>query len=156
MLPDRILVIGIGNEYRADDAVGILLARRLKALNLPHVQVIEQSGEGAALIDTWESSRAPLVILIDAVSSGAAPGTIYRLDVNKEPIPTSFFNYSTHAFSLAEAVELARVLDKLPPQAVIYGIEGAQYTAGGELSAAVEKAMPTALDNITQEIEAFR
>ena len=153
-MTDHVLVIGIGNEYRADDAVGILLARRLKSLNLPDVGVIEQAGEGAALIDTWESSGAQLVILIDAVCSGAAPGTIYRLDVNEETIPASFFNYSTHAFSLAEAVELARVLGKLPRHAVIYGIEGSQYAAGAGLSAAVKRAIPKALAKIIWEIEA--
>src|SRR5712692_1537146 len=107
-MPECILVIGIGNQYRGDDANGILLARRINSLNLPQVRVIEQAGEGAALIDAWESSGASLVILIDAVCSGAEPGTVYRLDVNNKTIPTSFFNYSTHAFSLAEAIELAR------------------------------------------------
>jgi len=151
-MPECILVIGIGNQYRGDDALGILLARRINSLNLPQVRVIEQAGEGAALIDAWESSGASLVILIDAVYSGAEPGTVYRLDVNNKTIPTSFFNYSTHAFSLAEAVELARVLGKLPSRIVIYGIEGSQYAAGVALSAAVDRAIPTVLAKLTREI----
>ena len=50
-MPECILVIGIGNQYRGDDALGILLARRINSLNLPQVRVIEQAGEGAALIE---------------------------------------------------------------------------------------------------------
>jgi len=155
MASERVLVIGIGNEYRADDAVGILLAREIKSVNLPHVHVIEQCGEGATLIDIWESSPAQLVIAIDAVSSGAAPGTLYRLDVREHTVPTSFFNYSTHAFSLAEAVELARVLDKLPSRIVIYGIEGSQFAAGADLSAEVIAALSQALEQIVAEIQVF-
>ena len=149
---NSILVIGIGNESRADDAAGLFVAQRLIALNLPQVCVLEHSGEGASLIDTWESSGAQFVILIDAVCSGAEPGTIYRLDVNEQTIPTSFFNYSTHAFSLAEAAELARVLGKLPPNAVIYGIEGSRYAAGAALSEAVAQAIPFTLTKIVREI----
>ena len=41
------------------------------------------------------------------VQSGAAPGTIHRLDATETPVPSRFFHYSTHAFSVAQAVELA-------------------------------------------------
>jgi hydrogenase maturation protease len=132
------LVIGIGNEYRHDDAVGLIIARYLQERALDHCKVLEQNGEGAALMEEWKNAEA--VILIDAVHSGAAPGTIYRFDARKQPIPTKFFHYSTHAFSVAEAIELARALNQLPPHLVVYGIEGKNFDAGQGLSPEVEKA----------------
>jgi hydrogenase maturation protease len=70
----RILVIGVGNEYRRDDAVGLIVARRLRELSPRNVTVIEESGEGTNLMESW--TGADMVILIDAASSGARPGTI--------------------------------------------------------------------------------
>src|SRR3972149_2149869 len=111
-IPPHVLVIGVGNEYRGDDGLGLFAVRQIKAKNLSNVTVIETSGEGAALIETWRS--AGIVIAIDAVQSGAKAGTIHRFDASVEPLPGDFFHYSTHAFSLAEGIELARVLNLLP------------------------------------------
>ena len=68
--PQQKLVIGLGNDYRHDDAVGRVVARRLKAIEGDDVRVVEESGEGAALIEAWKG--ADFVILIDAVHSGGA------------------------------------------------------------------------------------
>src|SRR5690242_9288233 len=135
--PQSAIVIGVGNEYRRDDGVGLVVARRIRAV-APGVRVREESGEGAALIEAWQG--AEIAVLCDAVHAGAAPGTIHRLDARQQPIPSGFFRYSTHAFSVAEAVELARALGALPAQMVIYGIEGADYASGVGLSPAVEAA----------------
>ena len=85
-------------------------------------------------------------MLVDAVRSGAPPGTIHRLDARAGPVPTGFFHYSTHAFSVAEAVELARSLDQLPPHLIVYGIEGEKFAAGVGLSLVVEQAVETVVE----------
>jgi hydrogenase maturation protease len=132
------LIIGLGNDYRSDDAVGRVVARKLGAESLDSVRILEESGEGAALMDAWRG--ADFVILIDAVHSGGKPGTIYRIDAHEKEIPRSFFRYSTHAFSVAEAVELARALGQLPQRLVVYGIEGKSFESGIGLSPDIETA----------------
>jgi hydrogenase maturation protease len=132
------LIIGVGNEYRGDDAVGLIVARRLKERLADSAIVIEQSGDGAALMEAWRGAET--VIVIDAMISGAAPGTICRLDASARPIPKSYFRCSTHAFGVAEAIELARALGNFPQRLVVYGIEGKNFAAGVGLSAEVEKA----------------
>lgn len=144
------VIIGVGNSLRSDDGVGIWVARRLRERLPRGIPVVEASGEGAALIETWKGVAR--VILVDAVSSGAAPGTIYRLDAAAEPIRAQFFRCSSHAFGVGEAVELARVLDQLPPRLVIYGIQGANFAAGAELSPAVAKAAAEVSQRILEEI----
>jgi hydrogenase maturation protease len=146
LLPTPLVIIGVGNRYRRDDGVGLLIARRVREGVPPGVPVLEESGEGAALMEAWRG--AATVILCDAVRSGAAPGTIHRLEADRQPIPTGFFHYSTHAFSVAEAVELARALGELPPRLIIYGIEGADFTAGTALSPAVEAAAHTVIREV--------
>ncbi|MEI7632907.1 MAG: hydrogenase maturation protease [bacterium] len=131
------LIIGVGNEMRGDDAAGIAAARELARME-PEAAAIEASGEGAELIELF--SGAGRVMVFDAAQSGSEPGTIHRLDASADKIPMEFFRYSTHAFSLAEAVELARVLDGLPAKLVIYGIEGRNWDTGAPLSLEVAQA----------------
>jgi hydrogenase maturation protease len=144
------VIIGVGNEYRSDDGAGIVVARRLRALFPTGVTVLEQSGEGAALIQAWQG--AAWVMLVDAVRSGASPGTIHRLDARAGPMPTGFFNYSTHAFSVAEAVELARSLGQLPSHLIVYGVEGLNFEAGVGLSPAVTQALESVLEQAAEDI----
>lgn len=145
------LVIGIGNEFRGDDGVGLIVARGLRDLALPNVTVVEQSGEGTALLEAW--GGAGRVIVVDAVSSGSEPGTIHRLGVSDQPLPAHFSGGSTHAFGLAEAVELARQLDRLPTSLTIYGIEGKSYDLATGLSPEVRQAAEKLIEQIAQEVE---
>jgi hydrogenase maturation protease len=147
--PFLTLIIGIGNEYRGDDAVGLIVARRLKERLADSAVVIEQSGDGAALMEAWRGAEA--VIVIDAVASGAAPGAIHRFNANTRPIPKNAFRCSTHAFGVAEAIELSRALDEFPRSLVIYGIEGKNFAAGVGLSPEVESAVCEAVRHVFAE-----
>jgi len=140
------LLIGIGNEYRSDDGIGLMVARAIREKQFPSVTVKEESGEGVSMMESWKGFQ--FVILVDAVSSGAMPGTIFRIDAKKEKVSNNFFHYSTHAFSVAEAVELARVMDSLPTGLIVYGIEGKNFTAGTTISADVRKAAKQVVNRI--------
>jgi hydrogenase maturation protease len=146
----NIVVIGVGNEYRRDDGVGVVTARRLRAQLPAEIKIIEASGEGVSLLDAWQGAAS--VVVLDAAHSGAPPGTIHRFDASTEAIPTAFLNYSTHAFSVAEAVELARVLHQLPPRLIVYGIEGSNFAAGVGLSPAVEAVVDSAIDQVVRDL----
>ena len=146
----QTLVIGLGNDFRRDDGAGRVAARMIASAQVDGVRVIEASGEGAALMDAWRDAES--VVLIDAVHSGAAPGTIHRLDARAQPIPSNFFHYSTHAFSVAEAVELARALDQLPPRLIVFGIEGKDFSSGEDLSPEVAAAVEEVVRQVKGEL----
>jgi len=146
----KILVIGIGNVYRCDDAAGLVAARLLKEQAPKCCSVIEHTGEGAALMDLWKDLDC--IIVIDAVRSGAAPGTVSRFDATLGPLPGPMFRDSTHAFSLVEAVELGRALNQLPPLLVVYGVEGQNFDAGTNLSPAMEFAIQNVVERVLREI----
>jgi len=145
-----VLVIGVGNDYRSDDAVGLAIVRTLKAKELPGTLCLEGDGDGTSLIDTW--SHTSTVIIIDAISSSAQPGTIYRFDVLTQPLPASYSFSSTHAFGVAEAIQLARTLDQLPTSLIVYGIEGKKFVAGTELSPEVERAVQEVVELVEREV----
>jgi len=138
-----MIVIGIGNEFRHDDAVGLIAARRLREHGLPSE---EHEGDPATLMDRWRSADG--VILIDAVTSGASPGTLHRLDVSASPLNRELFRSSTHALGLADAVELSRTLGTLPPRVYVFGVEARDLSAGIGLSPEVESALPALLEEV--------
>ena len=79
-----------------------------------------------------------------------------RLDASREPLSADFFGGSSHGLGLAEAVELARSLDRLPPSLVIFGIEGTDFGLGTRLSYPVECAVREAALLISEELLAAR
>jgi hydrogenase maturation protease len=144
------LLIGVGNEFRRDDGVGILAARRIREKNFPGIVIVECDGEATSLLDAWAGMKT--VVIIDAVSSGAPPGTIHRIDARRQSVSQELFPFSTHALGLAHAVELARSLGKLPINIIIYGIEGEQFAAGSNLSPKVQEALNEVLQLVTGEL----
>jgi hydrogenase maturation protease len=145
-----LALIGIGNHFRSDDAAGLEVARRLRLANPPGVTVLEQEGEPASLIEAWSS--ADEVLIVDGVSSSSAPGTLHRFDVTDEPLPAELFRPSTHALGVAEAVELARELGRLPRRLAVYGIEGESFEAGEGLTPAVQAAVEQLVAELYEEL----
>lgn len=133
------MVIGVGNAARGDDAAGVIAARRLGGL--------EHEGDPVALLHVW--CDADTAIVIDAVSSGAPPGTVHRFDATAAPLPTKLRgSSSTHALGLAEAIELGRTLGQLPARLIVYGIEGERFEAGAELTPAVAAAIEAVVEAV--------
>mgnify|MGYP000147280489 CR=1 FL=1 len=145
-------VLGVGNAWRRDDAVGLAVARRLHGSLPAGVEVLEREGEPTSLIEAWAGADAAWVV--DAVSSGAPPGTIHRLDARAAPLPAELFRASTHHLGLPEAVELARALGRLPPRLVVFGVAGARFEAGQELTPAVAAAVEPAAAAVREEVRA--
>ena len=145
------LVLGIGNEYRRDDAVGLFVARKLAEKGIPGCVVKESPGEGTYLMDAWEN--CDLVIIVDAVKSESEHGKIHRIDTATEDIPTGWFQCSSHLFSLPEAIKLSKTLSQMPKSLIIYGIEGNLFETGTDISKPVlnsaEKIIPLIIDEVS-------
>ena len=148
----RVLVIGIGNVYRGDDAAGLAVADCIRVTAPPGIEVLRHEGEPVALIDTWDRARA--VYLVDAVSSGGEPGSIYRFDATAQPLGAQFSRRGTHAFGVAETIELSRALGRLPLQLIGYGIEGRSFGPGAGLSAEARRAVRIASARLLTEVTA--
>ncbi len=130
----RRLVIGVGNPDRGDDGAGLEVAGRVRSA--PGIRHDNGSYE---LMDLWEG--ADEVILVDAARSGAPVGTIHCIEANEGALPGGLLATSSHSVGVAETVELARSLGRLPPRLLIYGIEVSDTTIGGPLSPEVERAI---------------
>ncbi len=114
------------------------------------IATYEHEGEALALLDVWEGAEA--VVLVDAIRSGAAPGTIHRVDATATAIPERLRgSSSTHAVGVGEAIELARALGRLPKTVLLFGVEGQRFEAGGGLSGEVEAMVGRLADAVLGE-----
>ncbi|MBI3607152.1 MAG: hydrogenase maturation protease [Nitrospirae bacterium] len=147
----RTLVIGIGSPDRGDDGVGPLVIELLRERGDRDLAFLDHHGEGAALIEAWDGSAA--VFLVDAVRSGAAPGAIHRIDACVRSVPVQIFHTSSHAFNVAEAIELARVLNRLPPRLIVYGVEGRRFDVGSGMSSEVARATDEVVERLFKEVD---
>jgi hydrogenase maturation protease len=145
-----VIVIGLGNPDRGDDAVGVQVARQVAA-ECTDVLTLEFDDPSEAL-DAWDQEDT--VILADAISSGSEPGSIHVVDVHEQRLPTRNWSAGgTHALGLAAVVELARSLDMLPRRLVVVGVEAGQFAHGAPLSEAVRAAVPAAAEAVLTVIE---
>ena len=152
-LAPRVLVLGIGNPGRGDDGAGPAAVHRLRGVAPEQARLLEHRGDGAGLLEIFRASEQ--VILIDAIRSGARPGTVVRMDACAGPLPLPLSAVSSHALGPAEAVEMARALGALPARLVVFGIEGREFGMQDRLSAEVEQALDEVVGWVMREIEAL-
>jgi hydrogenase maturation protease len=150
-----VLVIGVGNRFGADDGVGPAVIDRVRQL-CPETATVETDGEAARLVEAWDD--ADLVVLVDAVRSGAAPGTVHRLVIERgdpaEDLGGACAPTSSHAAGVAEAWALGEALDRTPARLVVLGVEGADFGPGHRLSDEVARAVPGTARAARDEIHA--
>ena len=128
------------------------MGARLDGTLPPGASLDAREGEPTALLDAWE--RADSLWLVDAVSSGGVPGAVHRLDASDRELPAELFRASTHHIGLAEAVELARALGRLPERTIVYGIEAGSFEVGDTLTPPVALAVERVADAVREEVEA--
>lgn len=139
-------MVGLGSPDRGDDAVGPVVAGALARLDLGGVTVVEQE-DPTDLVLAWEAYQH--VVVVDAVVAGGEPGAVLVTEVGDEPVAPQTWAAlgvgGTHAFGLGEAVELARVLGRLPARVQLVLVEAEGFAPGAPLSAAVADAVPRAV-----------
>lgn len=145
-----IVVCGIGNEYRGDDAAGILVAR-MAARRCRSVSEVGPLGEPLQLLDHLEPGA--LAVVVDATCSGRPPGTISEVELDGSPDPAAGAT-STHGIGVLGALRIARILGRAPRRVVLVGIEGATFADGRRLSPAVRRALPRATRRVVELVTA--
>jgi hydrogenase maturation protease len=133
------VLIGIGNSYRGDDAAGLRVAEAVGGIAL-------ESPDAARILAAYEGATE--LVVVDAVESGAAPGSIHRLDASHRPLPASLFTSDSHHFGLAQAIELGRALGRLPDSVKVFGIEGRSFG----FEEGISQEVGVAIDVLTREL----
>ena len=110
----------------------------------------ECADEPTRLLEGW--GDADLLVLVDAVKSGAEPGTVHRVEVGEHGLPRELGLTSSHVFGVEETIELARTLGRLPERVVVFGIEAKSLAAGESLTPAVAAAIEPVAEAVRREL----
>ncbi|MEU9123264.1 hydrogenase maturation protease [Streptomyces sp. NPDC048506] len=148
----RVTVIGIGNDHRRDDGVGWAVVTGLAQRRLPRgTGLVRTDGEPLRVIGAWEGAR--LAIVVDAARARPSrPGRVHRFRVHGAPSRRPCGETSSHGFALGDAVELARVLGRLPGELLVYAVEAADTGPGTGLSPSVAAAVGPLVARIERDL----
>ncbi|MFJ8625095.1 hydrogenase maturation protease [Kitasatospora sp. NPDC093550] len=156
----RLVVLGVGNEYRHDDGAAVAVLTRLAAEGLAVDRLALCDGEPTELMEQWEG--ADVAVVVDAVRTHPGePGRIHRVTVDVDHLPADLTadeeaSAGTHGLGLGQAVALAAVLGKLPRELLIIAVEGADFSIGEGLSPAVADAVPRAAAEVRRAVNDHR
>lgn len=155
----KIVVIGIGQSIRGDDAIGLKAVHQWmdtfpETASRSEIQVETCELPGLTLLDFLEKAKA--AILVDAIECLTIPGTIHSI----RPEQLSTFTTdakSAHGWGVAETLKLNQLLSpsrkNIPIQLI--GIEVGQVEIGSGLSKSVEQALPLVCEAIQKEVQTF-
>lgn len=141
-----VLVLAVGNPSRGDDALGALLAERLEAAGLPHVEVIVEFQ--LQVEHALDLEGRSLVIFVDAGMGTPAPFQLRRVK------PAADFVHTTHALSPeALLATCERVVGNVSAETWVLCVRGESFELGEGLSAAAASNLDAAWAALVARVE---
>jgi len=137
-----------------DDGIGVrvvqLLAERYRFPE--HVTVLDGGTLGLDLLPSIEEAQR--LLIIDAVETGAPPGTMVRLSGDEIPL-TLETKLSPHQMGLKDLLTVASLLDFAPAEMVLWGVQPESVEMTLQLSAPVEAQLETLVGKVLEELAAW-
>lgn len=149
----RAVVLGIGNTILTDEAAGVraveMLERHYRLGN--NVQVLDGGTSGMEMIE--DLSDIDFLIVIDVVKTGAAAGTLVKIAGDEIPV---FFRrkLSPHQIGLPDVLASLELLDALPKEVVVLGVEPISLELGLEMSSTIAEKIPQLVEMAVTELAA--
>jgi hydrogenase maturation protease len=150
----RVVVIGVGNEFRRDDGVGPEVLSRLRQHEAGGaVDLVSSDGEPTRLIEAW--TGAALAVVVDAVlADPPSPGRLRRIVLGQGDSADAR-QVSSHGLGLGEAIGLARALGRMPDRLIIHAVEAADVGHGVGLTPAVAAAVGTLTAAVLRDLQSL-
>ncbi|MDP1827778.1 MAG: HyaD/HybD family hydrogenase maturation endopeptidase [Archangium sp.] len=147
----QVVVLGVGNLLMTDEGVGV---HAVNALERDWV-----FPEGVRCVDGGTSTQELLgdledldqLIVLDAVTSASAPGTLIRLEGAQ--VPQAFTTkFSPHQVGIADLLAMLTFSGHAPKRVLVFGVEPAVLKLGMELSPVVAGRVPELCAQVIAEL----
>ena len=145
----KVVVLGVGNRLRGDDAVGCILCDELAGL--VGAQVIDCADTPENFVEPVAKLRPRRILVIDCCDFGAEAGE-FRLFSRKELEELSYGLLSTHTLPLSLTVELLSV--ETGAAIELLGIQPERIEFGTDLSPSVQAALPALVERVRDWVRA--
>ncbi|MEI7762635.1 MAG: HyaD/HybD family hydrogenase maturation endopeptidase [Comamonadaceae bacterium] len=149
----RAVVLGIGNTILTDEAAGVraveLLEQRYRVPD--NVLVIDGGTSGMEMIE--DLSDLDFLIVIDVVKTGQAAGTVVKIAGDEIPV---FFRrkLSPHQIALPDVLASLELLDAMPKEIIVLGVEPISLELGMEMTDTVAAKVPLLVEMAVMELRA--
>lgn len=147
----RAVVLGVGNTILTDEAAGVRAVEALeRAYKVPsNVQVIDGGTSGMEMIE--ELSNLDFLIVLDVVKTGATPGSVVKIADDAIPV---FFRkkLSPHQIALPDVLACLELLDTMPKEIIVLGIEFISLELGLEMTPVVAQKVPVLAEMAAAEL----
>ena len=147
----RAVVLGIGNTILTDEAAGVRAVEALEQTYKvpPNVQVIDGGTSGMEMIE--DLSNLDFLVVVDVVKTGAAPGTVVKIAGDEIPV---FFRrkLSPHQIALPDVLASLELLDTMPKEIVVLGVEPVSLELGMEMTPTVAGKIPVLMAMAVAEL----
>ena len=147
-------VIGLGSPLMADDGLGLValgVLREQWAFD-PPVELVDGGTWGMNLLPVIES--AGRLLLVDAIDTGAEPGTVVVLERDQLPIFLST-KISPHQVDLQDVLSVAEFRGTLPRDTVAIGLQPARVEMSADLSPLIQHRLPVLIARVLERLEAW-
>jgi hydrogenase maturation protease len=148
--PAPILVLGMGNILMTDEGIGVRVIESLKECRIPSGVELFDGGTASLELLSAFSNRKKLIV-VDAIKGGQNPGAVYRFNFEDLTYQKEFAT-SLHQLGIIDTLSQARILDCLPEEVIIIGIEPAKIAPGLELSSEMAAVIPKIKEIILKEL----
>ena len=136
----RLALVGVGNEQRRDDAVGVVIARRLASLASDNLLIVDAGHAPENSAGLLRRFAPDSVLLVDAAEMGEAIGSIRWIETGD----IAGMSASTHSLPLSMLAEYLRL--ELRCEVLLLGIQPASTDYGEGMSEEVEKGVDEIVD----------
>ena len=152
--PVQTLILGVGNLLMSDEGLGVHVIKQLvRDYQLPEqVQVLDGGTLGMDLLYYLEGTEN--LLLVDAVETGKAPGTMVRLEGDQVPAFLSI-KISPHQLGVPDMLAAAKLKDVYPQRIVLWGVQPELLEIGLDLSPTVASKVKPIIESILTQLQVW-
>jgi len=149
----NIAVFGIGNILLSDDGVGVHVINKLRTeCQFPeYVELIDGGTKGLDLLPLFEGRDK--VLIVDAANFKKEPGTIDMVEGDKIPAFLVSNKLSVHQIGLPDTLFAARLMNLMPQEICLIGIQPKTMETGTELSDEIKKQLDPLIERILLKLK---
>jgi hydrogenase 3 maturation protease len=147
--PEKIVILGIGNEMRGDDGLGSILAQKLATLENKNITIFDGKTVPENFTGAIKRETSSHIILLDAVEMNEPPGHIKL--VAKEKIAN--YSISTHAMPLSFLIKYLE--STTPAEIMLLGIQPDNMDLICEVSPKIQESINYVLKLFNHVLKTF-
>ncbi|NQU41134.1 MAG: hydrogenase maturation protease [Lentisphaerae bacterium] len=150
-------LLGLGNYAMGDDSIGLRLVEHIAEQCLDIDFEAIEVGNNGMLVLTYFTEETDLILVVDAVRFGGAPGDFTLFSPDEVDTQKVTGGISTHEGDILRLIELAKQIDQPIPPIRILAIEPSSMDIdqglSPELESRFEEYVQAAVEAMRQELE---